>query len=216
MSNTEANSAVPLRRVILTAIALLVLPLATHLGVVYREPLIALGGITVFLLPMVLANLRNGRYLPLVVAVGTIASLGWLFGALSLLYAVPVAINLSLCALFSSTLMPGNTPLITAYVELQYDSVTPEMRRYTRRVTVVWSGFFAIMALQSLLLALFAPVQVWSLFTNCLNYLFVLALFAAEYHIRRRVLRNRRHPGFMRFLGNLLRTDFRRLRKQST
>ncbi len=216
MSNTEPNSAVPLRRVVLTAITLLILPVATHVGVVYHEPLIALGGIAVFLLPVVLANMRGGRYLPLVVAVATIALLGWLFGAFSLLYAVPVAINVSLCALFGSTLLPGNTPLITAYVELQYDSVTPEMRRYTRRVTVVWSGFFAIIALQSLLLALFAPAQVWSLFTNCLNYLFVLALFAVEYRIRRRVLRNRRHPGFMRFLANLLRTDFRRLRKQST
>ncbi len=216
MSNTEPNSAVPLRRVALTAVALLVLPVATHFGVVYREPMIALGGIAVFLLPMVLANLRGGRYLPLVVAVATIASLGWLFGALSLLYAVPVAINSSLFTLFSSTMMPGNTPLITAYVELQYDSVTPEMRHYTRRVTAVWSVFFALMALQSLLLALFAPVHIWSLFTNCLNYLFVMALFAVEYSIRRRVLRNRRHQGFIRFLGNLLRTDFRRLRKQST
>lgn len=206
----------PLRRAVLAAGALIALPVATHFGAVYRQPLVALAGIALFLLPALWESLRRGRYLGIAAALSTIAMLWLLFGALSLLYAVPVAVNLSLFTLFAGTLLPGRKPLITAYVELQYDTVSPEMCRYTGRVTAAWSVFFALMAVQCVLLALLAPVQIWSLFVNFLNYMFVAAFFAVEYLIRRRVLRNRRHPSFARFLRNVLRTDFRQLLKQST
>ena len=216
MSNIEANSTVSLRRLAATATALISLPVTTHLGIAYRQPMIALAGIALFWSPLAIANLRRGRYLALAATLALIAMLGWLFGALSLLYAVPVAIAVSLFCLFASTLLPGHTPLITTFVELQYDSVTPEMRRYTRSVTIAWSVFFALMTVECILLALFAPLAVWSLFVNFLNYLLVFALIAVEFQIRRRVLRNRSHAGFLSFVRNLLRTDFRRLRKQST
>lgn len=187
-----------------------------HFGAVLGQPLLPLALIALLLLPMVWSRLRQRQGMR--VGLGLLAALllGVIFGSLSLLQAVPVAINLSLCALFAGTLRRGRTPLITAYVELQYDSVPPALRRYTRGVTVAWSIFFALMALQALLLALFAPVEIWSLFVNFLNYVFVLLLFVIEYATRRRVLADRPHASFGRFLRTLARTDFRRLLKQTT
>lgn len=47
------------------------------------------------------------------------------------------------------------------------------------------------MTIESLILALFSSLAVWSLFTNILNYLFIAALFVIEYGYRR--LRFRDH-----------------------
>ena len=205
-----------LRRVVINTGALIAVPLAVHYGATQGRPLIALAAVALVLLPAVIGALRRGKYLGVAAALLAIALLWALLGALSLVYAVPVAINLALFALFASTLLPGRKPLITAYVELQYDTVSIATRRYTARVTAAWAAFFALMAAQCVLLALFAPTQIWSLFVNFLNYVLVMVFFAAEYWVRRRVLRERRHPSFARFLRNLVRTDFRQLLKQST
>lgn len=199
---------------LLSAVALLTLPVVIHFGAVHDRPAVVAAALGLFLLPLLVQDTRRraGRVF---LVLGTGAAAWLLFGGLSLLYALPVLINLALCAAFAFTLLPGRKPLISAYVELQYETVSPQMYRYTRRVTGVWAAFFAAMALQTLALAWLAPVQVWSLFVNLLNYVFVVLLFAGEYWVRRRVLRDRPHAGFMGFMGTVARTDFRTLLKQS-
>ena len=195
---------------------MIAIPVLIHVGAVSQQPLAAAMALSLLLFPFVLRDIGRARYgragLLLLVAV----ALWLLLGGLPLLYATPVVIHLALCALFAGTLLPGRKPLISAYVELQYDSVSDATYRYTRRVTVAWAVFFGLMAVQSLLLALLAPVEVWSLFVNLLNYIFVAAVFVIEYLVRRRVLRDRQHPSFMRFLRALVRTDFRQWLKQTT
>lgn len=215
MNSTGPNNRILSRQVALTASAFVTLPIAIHYGAVTGRPSLAAVAVILFLLPPLLADLRAqrpGRSIALVLA----AVVLWLsFGGLSLVFALPVLIFVSLGMLFGVTLLPGRKPLISAYVELQYDTVSPAMYRYTRNVTATWAVFFAVMAAQSLLLARYAPVEIWSLFANCLNYVFVLALFAGEYLVRKRVLQDRPHASFPQFLRTLARTDFRQLLKQS-
>jgi uncharacterized membrane protein len=52
--------------------------------------------------------------------------------------------------------------------------------RYTRRVTMVWCGFFASQILISFLLWLLAPLAWWSAFVNLASLPLVSLMFAAE------------------------------------
>ena len=100
----------------------------------------------------------------------------------------PVAINLLLFLTFIGSLRMGDTPLITRLALLMDPGLSDRAMRYTRFVTIVWAGYFLLMAILVSCLAVFAPIQVWSYGANCLQYLLVPAIFAGEFLVRRRVL----------------------------
>jgi uncharacterized membrane protein len=100
------------------------------------------------------------------------------------------AIYSSLLVMFALTLRPGREPLITAMARRLHGTLPDELARYTRRVTLAWSCFFAAQLTSSIALFLFAPLVVWSFFVNILDLPLVAAMFAAEYATRLRVLRN--------------------------
>jgi len=131
-----------------------------------------------------------------------------------LLYLMPVLINFTLAVVFGRTLRPGETPLITRFAILLNGRPEPRVVSYTRRVTRLWTLFFVLLALESLLLALFAPLEIWSLFVNILNYLLAGLLFAGEYFYRIRHLDDLEHTGFSRFVHNLFRIAPRAFNKQ--
>ena len=99
----------------------------------------------------------------------------------------------TLAALFGRTLLPGEIPLCTRWATQVHGPLPPEVRRYTRAVTLLWALFFALIVAATLLLYLLAPRRVWSLFVNLLVLPAIAALFAAEYLWRRRALPNLRH-----------------------
>lgn len=113
----------------------------------------------------------------------------------------PVLISLGLFTLFASSLRPGREALITRFARTVMGESDAEVLVYTRHVTQVWSGFFLVMATESVLLALFAPLATWSLFTNALNYLFVALMFGAEFLYRCIRFRHKHSPtSFLRQL----------------
>lgn len=122
---------------------------------------------------------------------------------LPLLYLPPVIINVGLAVVFGNSLRQGKTPLITRYSILLRGKLEHAVISYTRNVTYLWTAFFSIMALELVLLAVFAPINVWSLFANILNYLFALILFTGEYNFRIRHLKHLEHPGFFRFITSI-------------
>jgi uncharacterized membrane protein len=96
----------------------------------------------------------------------------------------------SLLATFALTLRRGHVPLITAMAYRLHGDIAEELIRYTRRVTIAWSLFFGVQLLTSILLFCFAPLTMWSFFVNLLDIPLVVAMFAAEYACRIRVLRD--------------------------
>ena len=124
-----------------------------------------------------------------------------------MLFLPPILVNLLLCFLFARTLSAGSTPLINAFARIAHGHELDEVaQRYTRAVTQLWVGVFTLLALVSFLLALFAPLETWSLFTNFINYILVLLVFFIEYQVRIRHLSHLDHPsfiGFMRLLGKI-------------
>jgi len=189
---------------VLAPALLIVYPFAVHTAIIKGYGAVAL---LVFLaIPLILTAHSLMAGLAAVLAVA--AAITLLSGIVAdnwkyLLYLMPVTINTALGIFFGRTLLPGKTPLITGFSIRMRGKLEPGVAGYTRRVTQLWTAFFILLAVESLMLALFAPVEVWSLFTNILNYLFAGLLFVGEYHYRVRHLDNLEHPGFTRFLRNL-------------
>ena len=133
----------------------------------------------------VLGRTGRGRVLlAVLIVVGVIGFLLWrAFGASpALLYAVPyLTVYLFLLWLFGRTLRAGRQPLITRLATHVHGELPAEIARYTRRVTWAWCVFFAAMTLASMLLFVFEPLSIWSVFNNLLNLPLVVAMYLGEY-----------------------------------
>lgn len=110
---------------------------------------------------------------------------GLLQGTVLALYLPPIFISAGLLWLFGSTLRNGREPIITTFARVVFQESDPEQLHYTRRVTQLWSLFFLAMLIETILLSLLAPLELWSLFANILNYLFIALLFVLEFGYRR-------------------------------
>ena len=103
-----------------------------------------------------------------------------------------VGINAVLCAWFASTLRPGRLSLIGEFAR-RIHPLSDDMRRYTGKVTALWAGYFALMALASVVVYLSLPFGAWSLLANVLTPVCVVVLFVGEHFMRYRL-----HPEFER------------------
>lgn len=100
---------------------------------------------------------------------------------LSALVGLPHAIAYSVLLFgFGQSLRPGHEAFLTRIVQAVRGPLPPELVRHTRRVTFTWCCFFAGQLLASVLLYLFAPLEVWSFFINVLNLPLILLMLAAE------------------------------------
>jgi uncharacterized membrane protein len=113
----------------------------------------------------------------------------------ALLKVPPVIINLALAVWFGRTLAPGEEPMISWFARLvRGTELAPDLARYTRYSTVMWTVFFVITAAAAAALAALATPQTWSLFANGIDYLLVGVLFVVEYVFRRVRYRHHEHP----------------------
>jgi uncharacterized membrane protein len=104
-----------------------------------------------------------------------------------------VAIHLLLALAFGLTLQPGRDSLVTALARRVHGTLTPAMAAYSRKVTLVWTGYFIAMAALSVGLYSVAPFDVWAAFANLVTPVAILVMFIGEY-----ILRYRLHPEFER------------------
>ena len=146
----------------------------------------------------VVAWQRRQRLLAGVAALGAAALVvqawrGHELPAGSLYVAQHVAIHLLLAVVFGVTLQAGREPLVTALARRVHGSLTPAMAAYSRKVTLLWTGYFVAMAALSGALYAAAPFDVWATFANLVTPLAIVLMFVGEY-----LLRYRLHPEFER------------------
>lgn len=104
-------------------------------------------------------------------------------------YVEHVGTNLAFAVVFGRTLGAGHEPLITQLARFAHpEGLSPAKLRYTRQVTVAWTGFFIATAAVSTGLFLLAPAAVWSVFANFLTLPLILAMFVVEHLCRYLVL----------------------------
>jgi uncharacterized membrane protein len=108
-------------------------------------------------------------------------------------YGLPhAAVYLLLLSFFGETLRRGREPLITRLARRVHGTLPPAMEAYTRRLTIAWCVFCGLQVAVSLLLLSFAPLDIWSLFVNVLNFPLLALMFVVEYAYR--VTRHRNFP----------------------
>ncbi|WP_262927443.1 COG4648 family protein [Phytohalomonas tamaricis] len=100
----------------------------------------------------------------------------------------PVIVNLSMLWLFASSLRTS-MPLIERLARLKEPQLPPAGVRYTRRVTQVWSLFFALNTLASLWTAIYADLSTWTLYNGMMTYVLTATVMAIEFIVRQYVRR---------------------------
>lgn len=102
-----------------------------------------------------------------------------------MLLAPPLLVNVGAMFLFGLTLLPGRVPLITRFS--RYDrqqTESPAVDRHTRRLTELWTGYFAAVAVSTTLLAAAGNFVAASWIVTVLSPIGSAVLFLAEHLYR--------------------------------
>ena len=95
---------------------------------------------------------------------------------------IPVIIQLNLMLFFGKTLLNGKGPsLVERFAKLSFPQIPPLLSRYCRYLTLTWTIFFAINVFACFVLALYAPVEWWMLYTGVIILMLTGLLIVAEY-----------------------------------
>ncbi len=180
-------------RAVLKILGMIFYPLFVHLLISLEAPAIAVAGLVVTSLVYFYAVLRMrqgaGTRLAWIGLYALFAALGTLNLFTQTVYALflpPVLVNLGLLLLFGLTLRRTSVPLIERVMRMEYPAgeLPQPLARYARNVTRAWVVFFGAVALTSAVLAVTAPLEQWSLFSNVLSYVLGVLLLLAQYAYR--------------------------------
>lgn len=98
--------------------------------------------------------------------------------------------NLLLGSMFGRTLSGSSEPLCTRFARIVHGTLTPEIARYSRQVTLAWTLFFLVLSLASCGLYLTGFLSAWSILANFLTMPLVALMFIFEFAVRRRVIKH--------------------------
>jgi uncharacterized membrane protein len=95
----------------------------------------------------------------------------------------PVAVNVGLLTVFGHSLF--NPPsFVERIARLREPALSPAAVQYTRRVTMVWCGFFIVNGVIAAWIAISGTDQGWALYSGGIAYLLAGLLFAGEFAVR--------------------------------
>lgn len=174
---------------VVIGLATLFYPVAVYFGIQYLQPWQLASVLLGFLLCKL--NRRIARQAwgkPLTIAgVAYCGFVIWSNTAISLRF-YPVVVNAVLLAIFAWSLQAPPS-IIERLARLQVPDLPASGVRYTRRVTIIWCGFFMFNGLMALYTAVWASFAVWSLYNGLIAYLLMGVLMAAEYLVRMKTQR---------------------------
>lgn len=127
------------------------------------------------------------------VGVGAVllAAAAWFSNGYLPLKLYPVGVNAVMLVLFGASLVHPPS-LVERLARLREPELPPVAIAYTRRVTQVWCGFFAINGGIALWTALYASDATWTLYNGGIAYGLMGLLAGIEWLVRRRVRREDR------------------------
>jgi uncharacterized membrane protein len=198
-------------------------PVLAHFAVARNSAGLTIAALTLLALISLLPGLARGAASAWL-AVPLVGAVCWWLSTIQQpilpLYLPPIVVPAFLACVFGNTLRPGRTPLIAQLIRLLHapgDEPESAVWAYARRLTAAWTVLFVTLATFNLLLATFVEPdgllrasgieprlavshEVWSLFTNLLEYLLVAAFFAIEYAYRRQRFPRQPYRNMLDFL----------------
>ncbi|CNK08184.1 COG4648 family protein [Yersinia aldovae] len=116
----------------------------------------------------------------------TLSLASWGLGKAQWLLFYPVVVNLLLLTLFTYSLFCPPA-IIERLARLTEPELSPHAVAYTRKVTQVWCGFFAVNGTIALATCLYGNMHLWVLYNGGVSYLLIGSLMGLEWIIRKRV-----------------------------
>lgn len=140
----------------------------------------------------------------------------------SVLLFLPTLFNLLLAWMFGSTLRSGQTPLIGVFATIERQQILKlnevalpaEIASYTRKLTLIWTLLFILMAAVASLLAISGETAWWAIFTGVISYLLVSILFIGEYFLRLHRFPDDAHANPLRLAWHLIKSGPLWMRRQ--
>ena len=177
------------------AAVLIAYPVLVYFGLLYLEArFVALILVILVAARLVLAKQLGGRTRlapQILVSLGAALIIGFLAfisNSKEFLKYYPVLMSVVMLALFfSSILRPPS--VIERLARIRTPDLPPEAVLYTRKVTLVWCGFFVLNGAVSLYTCLATNMEIWALYNGLISYILMGVLFAGEFLIRRRLKR---------------------------
>ncbi len=124
--------------------------------------------------------------LALLIAAGAVATIAAFDGDLSVrLY--PVFMNAAMFVTFALTLIYPPS-MIERFARTTRPDLPPRAVAYTRKVTMLWMGFFLINGAIAVWTALAGSWAAWTIYNGGIAYALMGALFLMEYGVRRRFM----------------------------
>jgi len=103
----------------------------------------------------------------------------------------PVFMNAAMLSVFAVTLWKPPS-MIERFARVLDPDLPESGVRYTRKVTIVWVGFFTLNGAIALWTVLQPGWAAWTLYNGFLSYVAAGLLFVGEYFVRQRVMRQHR------------------------
>jgi uncharacterized membrane protein len=162
----------------------LLYPLAVFYGRDYFEPWKMTGLLIVLLLVRLAASYSTKHWsTPLLIGGIVYCVFAMWSNQLGALRLYPALVNGLMLLIFGWSLFSPPS-LVERLARVQHPDLPPTGIIYTRRVTQVWCVFFIFNGSIALVTALWASMEVWSLYNGLIAYLLMGVLFAGEYLIR--------------------------------
>jgi len=166
-------------------------PVLVYFGLSAFSPQFILIGLLIVVLLRAVTFAVQKRYGPagLAVLVAGIVAAGGLASELLAIRFYPVIVSLTMGAVFTVTLFTDR-PMVERLARLKMPDLDDYSIAYTRKLTKVWIGFFAVNAMIATWTALYASMEIWTLYNGFLSYVLIGILFIGEWPVRR-ILRAR-------------------------
>ena len=119
-------------------------------------------------------------------------------------YAPPLAAFAFMALFFYRTLRPGAVPLITRVARMEHPDLPPDMDRYSRKLTWVWTFCFLLLFAGALVSASILTLDVWSRWVQGLGYVLPGVLFLGEFAYRHYRFRDRQHGSLRVLIPNIV------------
>ena len=182
-------------------------PLVAYVTLLLKQPLFLIGYLILILLLVSIEKCRSQHWYTGGTLLSVIALMLYLIQQAYIQYLIflpPILILFSLFIFFSQSLTAGKTPLISLYAKLIGNKLDEAHLRYNRSLTIIWAGFFLLMATTSILLAVFSSTDTWSLFTHIISYVLIASFFIIEFMYRKRHFAGEIEGGFFQFIRKII------------
>jgi len=185
----------------LARISLLIYPLIAHIAIMLDQVIWAAGYLLVVVYFNSLKIFSQHRYVGQGFAAFLCAVLVYSFFHPEIdtwmIYLPPVLIPAWLAFVFIGSVRMKRALISQIAERIEGEPLDQQQLRYTRRLTSVWGAVFVLMVCEAIVLAVWAPFDVWSWWVHVGNYLVVAILFLSELVSRRLLIGRRARVGQM-------------------